>query len=67
MGFSQIAYPNILIGRVAKAIETGLQRLSQLAAGKDDAFAGGAQDMALTALAEALDLQKWNALEKKYS
>ena len=67
MGFSQIAYPNILIGRVAKAIETGLQRLSQLATGKDDAFAGGAQEMALTSLAEALDLQKWNALEKKYS
>ncbi len=67
IGFSQIAYPNILIGRVAKAIETGLQRLSQLAAGKDDAFADGAQEMALTSLAEALDLQKWNALEKKYS
>ena len=67
MGFSQIAYPNILIGRVAKAIETGLQRLSQLATGKDDAFAGGAQEMALTSLAEALDMQKWNALEKKYS
>lgn len=67
MGFSQIAYPNILIGRVAKAVETGLQRLTALAAGKTDAFAGGEQELALHSLAEALDLQKWNALEKKYS
>ena len=36
MGFSQIAYPNILIRRVAMAIETGLQRLVHLAASKDD-------------------------------
>jgi hypothetical protein len=38
MGFSQIAYPNILIGRVVKAIEHGLHRLAQLAAGEDNAF-----------------------------
>ncbi len=62
MGFSQIAYPNILIGRVAKAVETGLQRLTALAAGKNDAFAGGGQELALPSLAEALDLQKLNAL-----
>jgi 2-methylisocitrate lyase-like PEP mutase family enzyme len=67
LGFSQVAYPNILIGRVAKAIEQGLQRLSQLAGGKDNAFANGEQEMALKSLADALDLQKWNDLEKKYS
>jgi 2-methylisocitrate lyase-like PEP mutase family enzyme len=66
MGFSQVAYPNILIGRVAKAIEHGLQRLGQLAAGKDTAFTNGDQEMALKSLADALDLQKWNDLEKKY-
>jgi len=66
MGFSQVAYPNILIGRVAKAIEHGLQRLGQLAAGKDNAFMKGEQEMALKSLADALDLQKWNDLEKKY-
>ena len=67
MGFSQIAYPNILIRRVAMAIETGLQRLVHLAASKDDAFKNGEQEMALNSLADALDLQKWKDLEKKYS
>jgi 2-methylisocitrate lyase-like PEP mutase family enzyme len=67
LGFSQIAYPNILIGRVAKAIEQGLHRLGQLAGGKDNAFANGEQEMALKSLADALDLQRWNELEKKYS
>jgi 2-methylisocitrate lyase-like PEP mutase family enzyme len=67
LGFSQVAYPNILIGRVTKAIEHGLQRLSQLASGKDNAFANGEQEMALKSLADALDLQRWNDLEKKYS
>ena len=66
-GFSQIAYPNILIGRVAQAIERGLQRLAELAAGKDKAFKDGEKEMALQSLADALDLQKWNDLEKKYS
>jgi len=66
MGFSQVAYPNILIGRVAKAIEQGLHRLSQLAAGKDTAFTNGEQEMALKSLADALELQKWKELEKKY-
>ncbi|MGB7829225.1 MAG: isocitrate lyase/PEP mutase family protein [Pseudolabrys sp.] len=67
MGFSQIAYPNILIRRVAMAIETGLQRLVHLAASKDDALKNGEQEMALNSLADALDLQKWKDLEKKYS
>src|SRR5262245_28283796 len=67
MGFSQVAYPNILIGRVAKAMEQGLHRLDQLAAGKDGAFKNGEQEMALQSLAEAVGLQKWNEVEKKYS
>ena len=67
MGFSQIAYPNILIGRVAKAIETGLQRLSKLAAGDVKAFAGGEQELALKSLADALELKTWNDLEKRFS
>lgn len=67
MGFSQIAYPNILIGRVAKAIEHGLQRLGQLAAGKHSAFTDAEQEMALKSLADALNLQRWKDLEKKYS
>jgi hypothetical protein len=49
------------------AIESGLQRLVHLAASKDDAFKNGEQEMALNSLADALDLQKWKDLEKKYS
>jgi 2-methylisocitrate lyase-like PEP mutase family enzyme len=67
MGFSQIAYPNILIGRVTRSIEHGLQRLNQLAAGKADAFTGGEAEMAPKGLADALDLQTWKDIEKKYS
>jgi 2-methylisocitrate lyase-like PEP mutase family enzyme len=67
MGFSQIAYPNILIGRVSKAIEQGLSRLRKLAAGDNDAFKGGAEELALKSLADALELQKWNEIEKKFS
>ena len=67
MGFSQIAYPNILIGRVAKAIETGLDRLRKLVAGDTSAFTDGGQELALKSLAEALDLKKWDELEKKFS
>jgi hypothetical protein len=52
---------------VAKAIELGLQRLSQLAAGKDSAFTGAEREMALKSLADALNLQSWKDLEKKYS
>ena len=66
MGFSQVAYPNILIGRVAKAMEQGLHRLGHLTAGKEGAFTNGEQEIALQSLADALDLRRWNELEKKY-
>jgi len=66
MGFSQVAYPNILIGRVAKAAETGLHRLAQLAAGQRNAFKDGEQEMDLKGLADALDLKKWTELENKF-
>lgn len=67
MGFSQVAYPNVLLGRVAKSIEQGLARLGRLAGGDSDAFAGGDQELALKSLAEALDLKKWNELERRFS
>jgi len=67
MGFSQIAYPNILVGRVAKAIEQGLARLTRLAGGDRNAFTGGDQELALKSLADALDLKKWNDIERKFS
>jgi 2-methylisocitrate lyase-like PEP mutase family enzyme len=67
MGFSQIFYPNILIGRVTKGIEQGLSRLHRLAMGDKEAFAGGAQELALTRLSDALELNEWNELESKLS
>jgi 2-methylisocitrate lyase-like PEP mutase family enzyme len=66
MGFSQIAYPNILVGRVAKAIEHGLSRLRGLAGGDANAFAEGKQELALKSLADALELAKWNEFETKF-
>jgi len=66
MGFSQVVYPNILIGRVAKATEAGLHRLTQLAAGQHNAFKDGEQEMDLKGLADALDLKKWADLESKF-
>ena len=66
MGFSQIAYPNILIGRVARALTVGLDRLRRLAAGDAEAFAGGSQELALGSLADALDLEAWNGLSNKF-
>jgi 2-methylisocitrate lyase-like PEP mutase family enzyme len=67
MGFSQILYPNILMGRVVKAIEQGLGRLHRLATGDEDAFAAGVQELALKRLADALELDKWNGLETRFS
>ena len=66
IGFSQIAYPNILIGRVAKAIEQGLGRLRALAGGDAGAFADGKSELALKSLADALQLAQWNEFEKKF-
>jgi 2-methylisocitrate lyase-like PEP mutase family enzyme len=67
MGFSQIAYPNILIGRVAKAIEHGLDRLRKLSGGDTNAFAAGDKELALNSLAGALELKRWNELESTFS
>jgi 2-methylisocitrate lyase-like PEP mutase family enzyme len=67
MGFSQVFYPNILIGRVTKAIEQGLDRLHRLVAGNEDAFTAGTQELALKRLSEGLELDKWNELETKFS
>jgi len=66
MGFSQIAYPNILIGRVAHALEIGLARLRKLAGGDALAFADGGQELGLKCLADALRTDKWNELDKSF-
>jgi 2-methylisocitrate lyase-like PEP mutase family enzyme len=67
MGFSQVAFPNLLIGRVARAVETGLSRLAGFAQGKADAFAGSEDELALRSLAEAVETGRWAAIESKYS
>lgn len=66
MGFSQVAYPNLLIGRVARAVETGLSRLAGFAQGKADAFVGSEDELALRSLAEAVEAGRWAAIESKY-
>jgi 2-methylisocitrate lyase-like PEP mutase family enzyme len=67
MGFSQVAYPNLLIGRVAKAVEAGLFRLRDFAGGKADAFKGSDGELALKSLSEAVQAARWAEIEKKYS
>jgi 2-methylisocitrate lyase-like PEP mutase family enzyme len=67
MGFSQVCYPNILIGRVAKALQQGLDRLTALASGNSGAFADSENEMAIGALNEAIGLQQWNEVEARFS
>ena len=67
MGFSQVAYPNLLIGRVAKAVEQGLSRLNAFAQGNPDAFDNSDDELALKGLSEAVWTGRWNAIETKYS
>jgi 2-methylisocitrate lyase-like PEP mutase family enzyme len=67
MGFSQVAYPNLLIGRVAKAVETGLARLRDFASGKAAAFKDSDNELALKSLSEAVQSGRWSDIEKKYS
>jgi 2-methylisocitrate lyase-like PEP mutase family enzyme len=67
MGFSQVAYPNLLIGRVAKAVEQGLSRLNAFAQGNPDAFENSDNELALKSLSEAVQTGRWNAVETKYS
>lgn len=66
MGFSQVFYPNMLIGRVTKAIGQGLDRLQRLVAGDQDAFSAAAQELALRRLAEGLEVDRWNELETQF-
>jgi 2-methylisocitrate lyase-like PEP mutase family enzyme len=67
MGFSQVAYPNLLIGRVTKAVETGLSRLRDFAGGNADAFKDSDGELALKSLSEAVQAARWAEIEKKYS
>jgi 2-methylisocitrate lyase-like PEP mutase family enzyme len=67
LGFSQVAYPNLLIGRVTKAVETGLSRLHDFAGGKADAFKGSEGELALKSLSDAVQTGRWSDIEKKYS
>jgi len=67
MGFSQVAYPNLLIGRVTKAIEQGLTRLQAFADGQADAFTGSDDELALESLSEAVQTGRWTSIESKYT
>jgi 2-methylisocitrate lyase-like PEP mutase family enzyme len=67
MGFSQVAYPNLLIGRVAKAVEIGLSRLRDFSGGKADAFKDSESELALKSLSDAVMTRRWSEIEKKYS
>jgi 2-methylisocitrate lyase-like PEP mutase family enzyme len=67
MGFSQVAYPNLVIGRVAKAVEQGLSRLKAFAQGDANAFKDSDNELALKSLSDAVATARWNSIESKYS
>ena len=67
MGFSQVAYPNLLIGRVAKAIDHCLSRLSDFAKDGGGVFDGSDGELALESLREAVQLKRWGAIEETYN
>ena len=64
MGFSQISYPNSLILRTAGAIERGLRRLQELAAGRD--IGVGVDELAFDVLDQAVGLDRWNEIDRKF-
>jgi 2-methylisocitrate lyase-like PEP mutase family enzyme len=65
LGFSQVSYPNSLILRTTAAIERGIKRLSELAAGRD--IAAAKEELPFETLQKALDLERWGAIEGKFS
>jgi 2-methylisocitrate lyase-like PEP mutase family enzyme len=67
MGFSQVAYPNLLIGRVAKTIELALSRLTDFSKNNNAAFDDSDHELALDRLKDVSQLAKWAAIETKYS
>jgi 2-methylisocitrate lyase-like PEP mutase family enzyme len=67
LGFSQVCYPNALIGRVAKALQQGVARLASLAQGDHDAFAKSEGELDFDVLTDAIQIQRWNEIEKKFS
>jgi 2-methylisocitrate lyase-like PEP mutase family enzyme len=66
MGFSQVCFPNLLIGRVAKALQQGLERLTSLANGSSDAFENSDNELATDLLNEAIGLNRWNEIETRF-
>jgi len=66
LGFSQVVYPNLLIGRVVKTIEHGLSRLRDFADGKADAFKDSDSELALKSLSEAVRTGRWGEIESRY-
>ncbi len=66
MGFSQVCYPNLLIGRIAKALQQGLERLTSLANGNTGAFENSDSEMAVDVLNEAIGLNRWNEIESRF-
>jgi 2-methylisocitrate lyase-like PEP mutase family enzyme len=67
MGFSQVAYPNLLIGRVARAVEQGLSRLNAFAQGDANAFKDSDNELAIKSLSDAVATGRWTSIESKYS
>jgi 2-methylisocitrate lyase-like PEP mutase family enzyme len=66
MGFSQVVYPNLLIGRVVRTLEHGLARLRDFAQGDVNAFKDSDNELALKSLGEAVQTGRWGEIESDY-
>jgi 2-methylisocitrate lyase-like PEP mutase family enzyme len=66
MGFSQVCYPNLLIGRIARALQQGLDRLTSLANGDSRAFDNSESELAIDVLNDAVGLTRWNEIEARF-
>lgn len=66
MGYAQVAYPNLLISRVADAMRTGLADLAEVAAGRRRQRDLPNHAPAAASLQDLLGLQDWLALGQRF-
>ena len=67
MGFVQVAFPNLLISRVAEALRTGLADLTEIAAGRRRQNEVPNFARAASGLQGLLGLDDWIALDRRYA
>jgi hypothetical protein len=67
MGFVQVAFPNLLISRVAEALCTGLADLTEVTAGRRRQSEMPSFAQAASGLQGLLGLDDWIDLDRRYT